>query len=337
MGNFLEAEKPKQAAFKAHSPHFSDSAREPGVYRGHSYPHCLPRDCAHENLFSEIRAAILPYFARNEIKWHDGQGGKPSNHLCDSQVCCANFLFPFASKPIALAELLHPVYPTIREMLPIEDGHHVAFEWIGQRNYLREKVPLNQKRRRGALYTSADAAVMFRDKSGQKRVVLIEWKYTEAYSSTWLKFAASGTDRTTIYAHLYERDDCPFAKELLDGFDALFFEPFYQLVRQQFLAHEMERAHELDADTVSLLHIAPAHNHELRRVTSPTLRHLGESATEVWQRLVREPGRFTSVSTEHLFGRFEVHRYPELAAWWEYITSRFSWLVQERIKPLPSF
>ena len=327
MGKFPEAEKLKQAAFKTNSSYFSDTARAEGIYKGHAYPFCLPRDYAHENLFSETRHPVQAYFARHEIKWHDGQNGNPSNHLCDSQVCCANFLFPFADKPQPLAELLRPIFPSIQEMLPIEDGQYVAFEWIGEQNYLGEKMPRNGKRTRGANYTSADAAVMFKQTDGQKQIVLIEWKYTESYSPTSLKFASSGTDRTTIYARLFNRQDCPLVKALLPGFDVLFFEPFYQFMRQQFLAFEMEKAHELEADIVSLLHIAPAHNLDFKRITSPDLQSLGLSATQVWQKLVKTPGKFISVSTEELFGKFEAEQFPKLKVWWEYISSRYTWLT----------
>jgi len=82
-------------------------------------------------------------------------------------------------------------------------------------------------------------------------------KYTESYGGAPLKTAASGTDRTAIYQPLFDRADCPINREVLSSFDALFFEPFYQLMRQQLLAHEMEKARELGADAVSLLHIAP--------------------------------------------------------------------------------
>jgi hypothetical protein len=34
------------------------------------------------------------------------------------------------------------------------------------------------------------------------------------------------------------------------AYDALFYEPFYQFMRQQFLAHEMELVHEMGADRV---------------------------------------------------------------------------------------
>ncbi|MBI1877336.1 MAG: hypothetical protein HYR94_03725, partial [Chloroflexi bacterium] len=302
MGTFLEFEKPRQAHFKATSRYFSDPARTDGEYKGKLRPFCLPCDCAEENLFPEIRS-IMDYFAAHEIKWHDGQDGKPSNHLCDSQVCCANFLFPFSDKPHALVELLRPVFSTIQTVLPMENGGPlISFEWIGKENYLKEKIPRHGKRTRGANFTSADAAVMFEHINGMRQIVLIEWKYTESYSSASFKIAKSGTDRTTIYWHLFDYDDCPLNKDLLPSFDALFYEPFYQLMRQQFLAHEMEKHRELRADVVSVLHIAPAHNADFRKVTSPALRPLGESVIDVWKKLVRTPDRFTSVSIEQLFG-----------------------------------
>ncbi|MCX6068447.1 MAG: hypothetical protein NT121_22310 [Chloroflexi bacterium] len=106
MSNFLESEKPKQTQFKAESPCFSEKARTDGMYKTKERPFCLPSEFAEENLFPEIRETALSHFARHKIKWHDGQNGKPSNHLCSSQVCCVNFLFPFSDKPEALAQVL---------------------------------------------------------------------------------------------------------------------------------------------------------------------------------------------------------------------------------------
>jgi len=328
MSAFLKTEKPEQADFKATAPYFSPGAMLDGIYKGHSYPFCLPREYANENLFPEIQKPMLTYFARNEIKWHDGQDGNPSNHMCDSQVCCANFLFPFFDKPKALAELLRHLFPDIREMLPIEDGLYVAFEWIGAENYLREIKSPNRKRTRGANFTSADAAVMFENNEGRKQIVLIEWKYTESYYPTWLRIASSGRDRTEIYKHLYTADDCPLARDLIPDFSSLFYEPFYQFMRQQFLAHEMEKAHELGADVVSLLHLSPAHNKDFMRVTSPDLRSIDISATGVWQKLVEAPDRFQSEYTENLFGNFNIKPFPELNMWWKYITNRYNWVLQ---------
>ena len=328
MGKFLEIERQRLLEFKKHTPYLSNAARIEGVYKkGKSHPICLPRGHAVRNLFPGTRETAMAYFSKFEIKWHDGQAGKPSNHLCDSQVCCVNFLFPFSQHPDALAVLLRPVFPGLAKMLPIENGQYVAFEWIGQHNYLHEKVSRNGKRTRGANFTSADAAVMFERTDGTPQIVLIEWKYTEAYNSKQsLAIAKSGTDRREIYRWLYNRSDCPINKAILPSFDALFFEPFYQLMRQQFLAHEMERAQELWADVVSVLHIAPEHNADFRKVTSPELKRLGETATGIWQRLVTAPDRFTSVSTEALFGNLVVKPLPEMQAWADYINARYSWV-----------
>lgn len=331
MGKFLESERLRQAEFKTTSACFTESARADGYYKGRMRPFCLPLENAEENLFDQISPSALAYFSEQHIKWHDGQNGKPSNHLCSSQVCCVNFLFPFADKPKELAQLLRPMFPDIRRMLPIEDeGRFVSFEWIGKMDYLGENRR-RSTRTRGANSTSADAAVMFERADRERQIVLIEWKYTESYSPISLKVARSGTDRTEIYAPLFSRDDCPLNKDLLPGFDTLFFEPFYQFMRQQFLAHEMERAMELGARTVSVLHIAPAHNTDFRRVTSSDLEPLGDSAIEIWERLVRRPDRFVHISTEQLFGALSGTDLPELRQWLWYIDARYPWV---RAKPL---
>jgi hypothetical protein len=62
----------------------------------------------------------------------------------------------------------------------------------------------------------------------------------------------------------------------------------------------------MGADMVSLLHIAPAHNLDFKKVTSPALQHLGNSPTQIWGKLVREKDRFRSISTEELFGRLSI-------------------------------
>jgi hypothetical protein len=327
MGIFLNSEKIQAAVFKSTSPYISDAARLDGLYKGKPRPFCLPRAHSTENLFPPIRQSAPAYFTKYGIKWHDAIDSQPSNHLCSSMVCGVNFLYPFADKPAALTELLRPLYPQIKHPLPMEeDGRYVTFEWIGQENYLREKVGRSGMRTRGANFTSADAAVMFERQDGRRQIVLIEWKYTESYSPTSLKFSSRGTDRTAIYAHLYEKDDFPLNKALLPAFDALFYEPFYQLFRQQLLAHEMERAHELGADIVSLLHISPAANHDFQRVTSLALTPLGSTVTAVWTKLQRHPTRFQSISIEKMFNTSNLKTLSTLQPWWLYITARYRWV-----------
>lgn len=330
MGKFLEEEKGHQIRFKETSGHFTELTRAEGLYRGKHRPFCLPVDRAGENLFQGIRARALEYFQQEGIKWHDGRDSNPSNHLCSSQVQCVNFLYPFADKPEALCTLLRPMFPDIESVVPMEDeGQLVSFEWIGLCNYLGEKISQNGSRTRGANFTSADAAVKLRRQDGSLQIVLIEWKYTESYSGTPLAVAKSGTDRREIYRHLYDRHDCPLDKTKVPDFSDLFYEPFYQLLRQQLLAHEMERARELGCELVTVLHVAPACNRDFHKVTSPGLQPLGNSSIEVWKGLVKPPDRFRRVSTESLFGDFPVDSHPELADWRRYIGERYPWLQLE--------
>jgi hypothetical protein len=123
------------------------------------------------------------------------------------------------------------------------------------------------------------------------------------------------------------RNDCPLKKDLLPSFDSLFYEPFYQLMRQQFLAHEMEKAKELGADAVSVLHIAPAQNTDFHRITSPELSKLGETVIDVWTRLVRIEDRFISISTERLFSSLFAKRLPEIQEWSDYVSKRYAWVL----------
>jgi hypothetical protein len=100
-------------------------------------------------------------------------------------------------------------------------------------------------------------------------------------------------------------------------------------MRQQFLSHEMEKAHELGADIVSLLHIAPVHNRDFSKVTSSKLEQLGETATGVWKKLVKPEGRFISVRSEQLFGKLSAQQLPEMKAWIEYIHARYPWVGEK--------
>lgn len=328
MSRFLEAEKPYQADFKDNSIYFSREAKVDGCYKNHPYRFCLPVECASENLYSGFRDAALAYFDQFQIKWHDGGHKRCSNHMCDSQVCCVNFLYPFADHPDALAAMLKPLFPDLKQMLPIEAGQYVAFEWIGANNYLGE-ISRSGLRSRGANFTSADAAVLFERNDGKRQAVLIEWKYTESYSPSPLHIAKSGKDRRTIYQHLFNSADCPIDRDVLPSYDDLFYEPFYQLFRQQLLAHEMEKAHELGTDLVSLLHISPAANRDFRRVTSLGLQHLGSTATAVWTQLVKPGDRFLSISTESLFNRKVISQFPKMAPWWSYISARYAWVEEQ--------
>ena len=309
---FRDREKKRLEPLKARL--FTERACRPGVYRGGGdrQSFCLHEDFAEENLHAGIRDAALAYFAERKIRWHDGRGDLPSNHLCCSQSCCVNFWFPFVQAPQQLAVVLRGLGYDVAEMLPFEadcplaDASHpyVAFEWIGQKNYLGEfrhgKVAPDEGRTRGAGFTSLDFCFRFRRSDGRVQIVAGEWKYTEYYpKGANLQVSRSGTDRLdAIYGNHFGLPDCQIAKKA--PVEALFFDPFDQLMRQQLLSSAMERYQEMGADIVSLLHVAPTANRELmNRVTSSQLTRFGSNLHDIWTALVAKE-RFNGVAVENL-------------------------------------
>lgn len=191
--------------------------------------------------------------------------------------------------------------------------------------------------RRGAMVTSADAAVRFRRADGLTQLTLIEWKYTESYRSSedyspeQLPLAGGKGEKRLQrnYREIFGRLDGPLLPERCH-FESLFFEPLYQLMRQQMLAHEMERNRELCADVVTVLHVSPAHNHALQAVTAEELplRYPDVGLGSLWPGLLRpRPDgipRFRSVSTGVLFGDDGGELKASLGSWWAYVSERYS-------------
>lgn len=324
-GNLLKHEKVRQARLKSDRSLFSEKAAADGVFIGKPRPFCLARECADENLFAGIREDALEYFRSQGIPWHGGESGHPSNHLCDSQVCCVNMLYPFARSAKALTRLMLLHFRDMVRPVPMEEkGRYLSFEWIGKENYLREKVR-GKERTRGANATSADAAFMYEREDGSRAIVLIEWKYTEWYPGTNIRYSKNGTDRTRIYQRLWEQDDCPLRRDLIADFADFFYEPFYQLMRLQMLAWRMEKARELKAEHVVLLHVVPSQNLGFQRVTSPGLRRLGKTVKDVWE-AIAPPGRFISLNTGELFAPVSVKDDAEqvgLGEWHDYVFRRY--------------
>ena len=279
---FREREKKRLVPLKEEL--FSAEACKAGIYRRKRYDFCLRNDCASENLHGHVRENALRYFEKRNIPWHDGIGGGPSNHLCCSQSSCVNFWFPFGQSPEALTAVLRELGYDVAEVLPFEadtmppddENRYVAFEWIGKRNYLKEhirgRVAQDTERQRGQNFTSLDFAFRFRRSDGLIQIVAGEWKYTERYSNgQCIQRSRSGTDRLEeIYAPALDAPDCQIA---LNGLrrEALFFDPFDQLMRQQLLCSAMERHGEIGADVVSLLRVPLLARHVRIRVRSQTM------------------------------------------------------------------
>ncbi len=275
------------------------------------------------NLAPAIRGDAAAYFSRYGITWH-----QHANHGLSSQVCCLNFLMPLATRPELLAQVIGGALGVAAPaMLPVEEGPSgqpwfVGFEWTGRADYLNE-WPKTGRATRGANATSADAIVRF-EHEGRIETLLIEWKYTEAYGAP---IPPKGDDtRVRRYADLVFAPAGPIRADLGLTVADFFWEPFYQLMRQQTLAHRMQLAGEDGAQRVRVLHISPAANRDLHKVTAPRLRPFGDDAFEAFSAVLVRPQDFIARSAEQVFG-------PVLAEasddpWAEYLSERYSFLAR---------
>jgi len=315
---------------------FSPKAQQNGSYRRISRPFCLADDYSYENLYQNVRDSAITYFLIRGIPWHDGFKGRhlPSNHLCCSQSCCVNYLFPLVKRPDLIKAIFSQYYTEIATALPImgdkplTDGTypHIAFEWIGTYDYLKEAKRKGMRRTRGANFTSADFAFCFLKDNGRNHLVLGEWKYTEEYGRNYKGSGRQGEVRKNNYINFFRDQEGVFSanddREKL--YDSLFYEPFYQFMRLQLMAQEMEAHKEMDADTVSVLHVCPEANKEFRKnVTSDYLmkKFPGKGVLEIWKELVPRE-KFMSISVEDLLKTIRDTGMTELD-WVDYLKTRY--------------
>lgn len=338
---FRDREKERYTKLKPIPFLFSRAAQDNGNYRGKPRPFCLADDYSAENLYVIIRKDAIRYFLDRGIPWHDGLKGRhlPSNHLCCSQSCCINFLFPLVKRPDIIKTIFSRYYPKITSCLPITEDKpltdrtypFVAFEWIGTRDYLEEAKMKGMNRTRGAHFTSADFTFRFRENDGGIRLVLGEWKYTEEYGRSDKGKGQSGEARKDNYINFFNDRKGAFCthsdKDKL--YDSLFYEPFYQLMRLQLLAQEME-AHkdkEMGADVVSVLIVCPEANNEFRKNVAPDYlqgKFPGKDVLEVWKELVPRD-RFTSIPVEGLLNAIARQARVDNREWVDYLKTRYGW------------
>lgn len=301
---YTDRERRRSAAWKSRTQTLPESARLPAPYVGKtgragttSYDFCLPAEHTALNLLPEVRQPVLAHFAEAGIPWHAGIDGGPSNHLLSSQVQCANALGQMISDPSRLVRAFGDLLD-IDEVLEIEAGRFLTFEYIGPTDFFGEAP--GAERSRGAHCTSVDAAFLHRRRDGLRELVLVEWKYTESYGLR-RPDPAKDAVRRARYGAAWSAPDSPVRADLLP-FELVLDEPFYQLVRQQLLAHELEKARAHGADRVRVVHVLPPNNEAYQAsLVRPEHRALGASVSVVWQRLLARPDRFLSVDPALFF------------------------------------
>lgn len=259
-----------------------------GLPSSQLYPFCLPPEHAALSLLPEVREDALALFAELGIPWHAGVDNGPSNHLLSSQVQCVNALGQMVRDAGRLLSAFGQVLE-LGEVLEIEPNRYLTFEYIGPTDFFGE-VP-DAQRVRGAHCTSVDAAFMHR-RGDETELVLVEWKYTESYRRR-TPDPARDEIRRGRYATAVADPSGPVRGELLP-FELLLDEPFYQLVRQQLLAHELEKAGV--ADRVRIVHVLSRENEPYQQsIHRDEVRALGDTVSDVWKQLLRHPDRFISM------------------------------------------
>lgn len=297
--DFVAGERERAIAWKTRTPTLPEEARAPAPYMSDGvpvgmFPFCLPPEFAAFNLLPAIRATALKYFSRESIAWHQQTPCGPTNHLLSSQVQCVNALLAIADDVDRIRSAFGRVLD-ISEILEVEPGRRVAFEYIGAKDYLAE-VSDGRRRWRGSHTTSADGAIRYRSSDGKVVICLIEWKYTEDYRGHELS-----ADPARLRMQRHEaawRDPAGPLRTDVVPYDDLFVEPFYQLLRQQLLAWRMEQAAELGAQKVRVLHVSPRGNVGLRTsLNRPSHHEAGSDVFEIWRSLLREPDSFATLDS----------------------------------------
>lgn len=278
-----------------------------------------------QSLMPGVREIAPRLFARDalNIQFHVYIG-----HARSSQACCLNFLMPFADKPELLSrwigDLLGIDPPT---MLPVEKElaaphRYVAFEYTGpdDTDFLGEAG--GHAPGRGANATASDAAIAFLDADGRRQLLLIEWKYTEEYRSHRLSPDREGK-RTKRYGDKLLAPDGPVRADLGLALEDFLFEPFYQLVRQQMLAWQIERRSDR-FDKVRVLHLSPSGNQALHAITAPAFGalagHVHDDAFAAFRTCLNDPAAFFERSIEQAFA--PLADWPEVT-WWPALAGRY--------------
>jgi hypothetical protein len=127
---------------------------------------------------------------------------------------------------------------------------------------------------------------------GSRRAFLIEWKYTESNTSEDKYIGA----RSEIYDYLVTAAASPFNP--IDP-RVLYFEPYYQLMRQTLLAWQISEHADHGCTSYRHIHVVPAQNAEFHRnVTAPDFKLPGATVAEAWASVLKRPYQYIGLSPE---------------------------------------
>lgn len=302
----------------------------PGRWRGEEYRHILPADLWDLNLWHQIRDAARIHFVEQHIAWHEQR-----HNLLSSQMLCVNLFFPLRDQQALLAGFLSDHIPQLDRV------GRVHFEYIGDKNYLRERGG------RGRMRTSADVAIEWVDAVGSRCLLLLEFKFTEREFGRCGGATSKGNeDRPRCrrpneilrspekMCYLVRPKNRPYWEIALGGdsplrTDMLATEPycpfrydFYQLMRNQLLAHQ------IDADPESCFERATfgvAYHGENEGLLRMGRAYGGErNPLAAWRSVLRQPDRFVSFTVQDLLSWVDARLPSGLEEWRAFLRAKYA-------------
>ena len=249
----------------------------------------------------------------------------PTAHTLSSQIACINHLFPMIDDKEAATCFLKGINEHVLEALPVqihEIENFVEFEVVGPGSYLNEERP-GKELTRGANCTSVDAVMRGRTDKGDI-LFLIEWKYTEEYHGHKTQY---NQERWQRYSSFFTKDNTPFLFSLnkkrkdFAFWEALFTEPFYQLMRQTLLGHRMAQdMRQIGCvETVEHIIVVPDANEGYREKSVPQY-FKAKKVEEAWNKLVKRKAHFYTPAVLFQYMRTKLN---DRQAWFDYLSQRY--------------
>lgn len=316
MSNYKEQQKQHQAELIQRAPELFDHVEGYGIYGRKEYPYILKDGAA--NLYSPIREGALQYFSENKIQWWGGK--MPTGNTLSSQVMCVNHLFPVARDEKAVLSIVKGISEDFTAVLPIkcdESPQYISFEVVSDEDHLYERKPT-----RGTQCTSVDALIRAKHQSGRIILILIEWKYTEAYDNSDKSAEVKdghnrGQERQRRYNDLI--GDSEQLKSVPSCQGSVYYqEPYYQLMRQTLWAEQMvanKQTERIKADDYLHLHVIPKGNDALLK------KKYKASDTDMettWRNMLNDSSKYLIVSPEELLKPIiRDQKYPDLVKYLE--------------------
>jgi hypothetical protein len=299
-----------------------------GKWKSTKYPHILPEGKWDLNLWDSIRKEAQLYFGENNIAWH-----KDKHNLLSSQVMCVNTFFPLKKHLDVLQPWLSIHFSNVGNVVDL------GFEYIGPEG----KDYFNEKGGRGQNRTSSDVSITWLDKAKRKNMLLLVFKFTEpsfgecgkkgnpdrsrclssnkVVASPQTQCYRAEVGRT--YWDIIPTSESPLRKERLtaDRYCPFRYD-FYQLMRNQLLAHCIQADNKSGFDIAEFGVIYHADNDKLLGMSHPFGRE--RNPLVAWPTLLKNPDTFHAFTVQNLIGTIETRLLDDLLGWRTYLKQRYA-------------